>query len=224
MSVDDDRELAAACARGDADAIARFEALVRDDVIAAARAIDRDPAFVDEIVQRTRVHLLVGDPPRIAGYRATGPLRAWAAIAARRLALNAKRDAGPRAADDDVLADLIDREPDPEVRHLRTLYRAELRAALADALAALDDRARAVLRLRFVDGLELAQLGRIYGVHESTVSRWVSGALAGVAAATKAGLIARLEVTSATADSVARLAESGLDLSIARLLEASPNR
>ncbi|HEY6037073.1 MAG TPA: sigma-70 family RNA polymerase sigma factor, partial [Kofleriaceae bacterium] len=151
-------------------------------------------------------------------YRGTGPLRAWVAIAARRLAINAKRDAKPSAGDD-PLADLVDREPDPELRHLKQLYRGEFRAALAAALAALPDRARAVLRLRFVDALELAQIGRLYRVHESTASRWISGALEDIAAATRAQLVARLEVTPETAESVARMVQSGLDLSVARLLQ-----
>lgn len=222
-----DLALAWSVGRGDPAAARRFEEHVAADLEAAARAIDRDPAFVDEVCQRTRVRLVVGEgdaPPRIAGYRGAGPLRAWAAVAAQRVALNAKRDARPggaavAGAAGDVLADLVDREPDPELRHLKTLYRAELRAALADALAGLADRARAVLRLRFVDGLELAQIGRLYRVHESTASRWVAAALADIERATREGLAERLAATPDTAASVARMVQSGLDLSVARLLQ-----
>jgi len=216
-----DLALAFAVASGDADAARKLDELCAGEIAAAARAIDPDRAFVDEVCQRTRVRLVVGDgaPPRIAGYRGSGPLRAWVAIAAQRIALNAKRDAKPgAAASDDVLADLVDREPDPELRHLKELYRAEFREALTAALGGLGDRARAVLRLRFVDGLELAQIGRLYRVHESTASRWISGALDDVAAATRKHLVSRLAVTPGTADSVARMVQSGLDLSIARLL------
>lgn len=215
-----DLALAWAAARGDAVAIKKLDALIGGEIAAAARSIDRDPAFVDEIAQRTRVRLVVGDgegPPRIAGYRGAGPLRAWAAITAQRLALNAKRDRKPGAGED-VLADLVDREPDPELRHLKTLYRAEFRDALVAALGALEDRARAVLRLRFVEGLELAQIGRLYRVHESTASRWVSGALDEIAATTRENLIARLAISNETADSVVRMVHSQLDLSIGRLL------
>jgi RNA polymerase sigma-70 factor (ECF subfamily) len=220
-----DLALAFCVGHGDPVAARRFEAYVADELAAAARAIDRDPAFVDEVCQRTRVRLVVaegGAAPRIAGYRGAGPLRAWVAIAAQRVALNARRDAtaGSDAATraDDVLADVVDREPDPELRHLKTLYRAEFRAALTEALAGLADRARAVLRLRFVDGLELAQIGRLYRVHESTASRWITAALDAIAHATRERLIARLAITTGTADSVARMVQSQLDLSIARLL------
>ena len=219
-----DLALAWSVGRGDPIAARRFDALVGGELAAAARAIDRDPAFVDEVCQRTRIRLVVGDgdlPPRIASYRGTGPLRAWVAIAAQRVALNAKRDARPDGAatsSTDVLAELVDREPDPELRHLKTLYRAEFRDALAAALAGLDDRRRAVLRLRFADGLELAQIGRLYRVHESTASRWIAAALDEIARATRDRLEARLSITAATAESVTRMVQSQLDLSIARLL------
>lgn len=215
-----DLALAWAVARGDAAAVKRFDAFVGGEIVAAVRAIDRDPAFVDEIAQRTRVRLVVGEgevPPRVATYRGAGPLRAWAAITAQRMALNAKRDRKP-AGGDDVLAEVVDREPDPELRHLKTLYRAEFRDALLAALAGISDRARAVLRLRFVEGLELAQIGRLYAVHEATASRWVSGALEAIATATRENLIARLAISNDTADSVVRMVQSQLDLSIGQLL------
>ena len=215
-----DLALAYAVGGGDPAATRRFDEHVASDLTAAVRAIDTDPAFVDEIAQRTRVRLVVGDgTPVIASYRGTGPLRAWVAISARRMALNARRDARPdRQAPDDVLAEIVDREPDPELRHLRALYRSEFREALSSAIAGLPDRTRAILRLRFVEGLELAQIGRLYRVHESTASRWISGALEDIARITREHLIARLDVSAETADSVSRMVQSGLDLSVARLL------
>lgn len=146
-------------------------------------------------------------------------------VAARRFEALVGRDlvASVRAVADrelDPLVELADREPDPELRHLRQLYRTEFRDALAAALAAASDRDRALLRLRFVEGLELAQLGRMYRVHESTASRWLAAARAQVAEAARLHLMVRLTITTATADSVARMVVSGLDLSLARLLGA----
>jgi RNA polymerase sigma-70 factor (ECF subfamily) len=212
--------LAWALGRGRAEAVRRFDRELVGEIDAAARKIDRTPGFVDEVRQVARIRLLVGDgetPPRITTYGARGPLRGWIAVAAQRIALNLKRD-GRRAADHDVLTDVIDREPDPELRHLRTLYRAELRDALAGALRALPDRARAVLRLRFVDGLELAQIGRLYGVHESTASRWIRQAVDTVSTDARQRLIDKLALSASSLDSVARLVASNLDLSISQLL------
>ena len=213
--------LAWAVGRGDPDAVRAFEREVAGEIRAAARKIDRDAVFVDEVCQAVRVRLVIGDggtPPRIAAYRGVGPLRAWVAVAALRVALNMKRDAKARAPDD-VLADVVDRDPDPELRHLKTLYRAEYRDALTDAIAELPDRARTLLRLRFVDSLELAAIGKLYGVHESTASRWLAQATETVAREARRRLVARLSIGATTAESVARMVASGLDLSIARLLQ-----
>ena len=212
-----DLALAFAVAAGDPVAVRRFDTL---DIAGAVRAIDATPSFVTEIVQQVRIRLLVGSEAKIKSYRGGGPLRAWVAIAAQRVALNAKRDGKrDRSSNDDVLADLVDREPDPALRYLKTLYRREFREALSAALLGITDRARAVLRLRFVGRLELAEIGRVYRVHESTISRWISAALADVAAASRTELATRLAVTSATAESVARLVQSQLDLSLERLLQ-----
>lgn len=210
--------LAWAAGRGDTAALRHLERLIAPDVEAAARRVDRAPAFVDEVRQALRVRLLVvdGGRVRIDDYAGRGPLRGWTAVAALRVALNLKRSAGP--ASQDVLAELVSGEADPELQHLKTLYRAEFRDALGAALAALPERKRAVLRLSYVDGLKLSQLARLYQVHESTASRWVSQAAAEVAEETRRRLMAALSLSPSSVDSVARMVLSNLDLSIARIL------
>jgi RNA polymerase sigma-70 factor (ECF subfamily) len=213
-----DLVLAFALGRGDPEARRRFERELMPEIAAGVRRVDRDPAFVDELVQQVSVRLLVGDPPRIDGYHATGPLRGWVAIAGQRAALNAKRDAAP-AGSPDVLAELVDREPDPELAHMKSLYRAEFRAALTASIEALSDRDRAMLRLRFVEGLELAQIGALYGVHASTVSRGLARTTAEIARDARTRLLAQIALPGSAVDSVARMVASQLDLSIARLLQ-----
>lgn len=214
--------LAWAAARGDPAAVRRFDLWVLPDIEAAARRVDRQPAFVDEVRQRVHVRLLVasGAPPRMRldDYAGRGPLRGWVGVTALRVALDLKREAGPRISDEEVLGELVGAEPDAELRHLKTQYRAEFRAALEEALAALPARARVMLRVHFVDGLRLAQIARLYGVHESTVSRWLAQAAEAVADDARTRLVRRLSLSPSTVDSVARMVHSCLDLSIARLL------
>lgn len=57
--------------------------------------------------------------------------------------------------------------PDPD----RERYLALLQAAMKDALASLEPRQRLRLAYYYVDGLTLAQIGRLLGEHEATVSR-----------------------------------------------------
>ena len=58
-------------------------------------------------------------------------------------------------------------EPDPE----RASYMAILQAGLAAALNGLDPRDRLRLAYYYVDGRTLAEIGRLLGEHEATVSR-----------------------------------------------------
>lgn len=210
--------LAWAAGRGDGAALRHVERMIASEADAAARRIDRAPQFADEVRQAMRVRLLVAEQGRVRidDYAGRGPLRGWIGVAAVRVALNQKR--GPVPAEHDILAELVSAEADPELRHLKTLYRAEFRDALEAALGALPERSRALLRLSFVDGMKMVQLARLYGVHETTVARWVSRAAADVAEDARRRLMERLSLSPSSFDSVARMVLSNLDLSIARVL------
>ena len=214
----DERALAVAAGRGEAAAVREVERLIALEGAQAARRIDHAPEFADEVCQTLRVRLLVEDHGRVRidDYAGRGPLRGWIGVAAVRVALNLKR--GVRLDSPDLLAELVSAEDDPELRHLKTLYRAEFRDALEAALLALPERQRAVLRLCYVDGLKLHQLARLYDVHETTASRWVSGAAAEVAADARRRLTDKLALSPSSLDSVARMVLSNLDFSIARVL------
>ncbi len=211
--------LAWAAARGDLTALRELEPLIVLEADTAARRMDRSPAFADEVRQALRVRLLVADAGRIRldAYAGRGPLRGWLGVAALRVALNLKRSARP--ASHAILAELVSAEDDPELRHLKTLYRAEFRDALEAAVFALPERQRALLRLSYVDGLKLVQLARLYNVHETTAARWVSRAAEDVAADARKRLMARLSLSPSSLESVARMVLSNLDFSIARVLQ-----
>jgi RNA polymerase sigma-70 factor, ECF subfamily len=216
---DDELALAKRAADGDAAAVREIERLIADEVGPAVRKLDASDAFADEVRQAVRVRLLVADGGRvrIADYAGRGPLRGWIAVAATRVALNLKRGARPTSSQD-VLAELVSGETDPELRYLKTLYRAEFREAIEAALAGLPERPRALLRLAYVDGLKMYQLAQLYGVHETTAARWVTKAAADVADAARKQLLARLALSPSSLDSVARMVLSNLELSIARVL------
>jgi RNA polymerase sigma-70 factor (ECF subfamily) len=220
-----DLYLACAAANRDPAALRVFDERVLSAVEPAVRKVDTRPAFADELRQLLRVRLLIsedGSPPRIAEYRGGGPLAAWVAVAAVRLALNLKRAERPEVSTDDLMGDLVAREPDPELRHLKGLYRAEYAAALRDSLAALSGRPKALLRLHYVEGVRLARIGALYGVHESTVSRWVAAAVESVGDDTRRRLRERLGLSAGAFDSIARMVASNLELSLSRLLAGAP--
>jgi RNA polymerase sigma-70 factor (ECF subfamily) len=218
--------LACAASRGDPAALRALDERVFPAIAGAVRRIDGRPAFAEEVAQALRVRLLVaedGAPPRIAEYRGGGPLVAWVCVAAVRAALNMKRAERPAASIEERMSDLVSSEPDPEIRHLKGLYRAQYAEALAESIAALSGRQRALLRLHYVDGVRLARIGELYGVHESTASRWVAAAVEAVADGARRGLRQRLALSPEALGSVERMIQSNLELSLARLLsDAAP--
>ena len=219
--------LAWAAGRGDPAALRAFDTQVLDRIDPAVRRVDPSASFADEVRQELRVRLLLpaGDgPPRIAEYQARGALLAWVRVAAMRAALNLKRGQRPTVPADDVFEQLVGRDPDPETRHLKTLYRAEFADALRASLAALPDRSRAILRLHFADGMQLARIAALYGVHESTASRWVKAAVEAASTDTRRRLLQRLRLSPASLDSVTRMIQSNLDMSIrAMLVDGAPS-
>ena len=99
--------------------------------------------------------------------------------------------------------------------------RAEFEDAVRDALAALPDRDRLLLRLTAVSGLSHEQIANIYKVNQSTVSRWIARARAEVLEATERNVCRKLGVKRDEFMSLAGLLVSRIDLSISRVLETS---
>lgn len=216
-----DLYLAFAAGSGDPAAIRAFDGQLLPQTDVAVRRIDGARDFLAEVRQALSVHLLVGAegaPPRISSYEGRGPLVGWLRVAALRIALNLKRAERPTESDAELLAELADREPDPALRHMKDLYRAELGAALREAIAARPERQRVLLRLHHVDGLRLARIGALYGVHEATASRWLKQATEDVASDAQRRLRERLALSPSALGSVAGMVLSSLDLSLSRIL------
>lgn len=219
-----DLYLAWACLAGDAVALRRFDDEVVRPAGDGARAIDRSPAFVDEVRQRVRAHLLVGDgAPRLADYAGRGPLRAWVAVAAVRTALMMRRAQGRKreVADDDWAGALsLVATGNPELDLLKQQHAAAFTAALRDAALGLEPRLRAVLAMHFTEGLSIDEIGAVYAVHRATAARWVQRAKDELHAATRGLLTERLGLTPSEIERVGALVQSQLDVSLSQLFAA----
>src|SRR3954468_3823448 len=205
-------------------ALTQVERLCGAAIDAAVARIDRSPELRDEVRQTLWQRLFVGtasQAPRILSYAGRGPLAGWVAVAAQRIALDLRR-AATRAAGSDPLADeLLPSDEHPEVDYLRNRHKAEFEAAVRDALAALPDRDRLLLRLTTVSGLSHEQIAGVYKVNQSTVSRWIARARAEVLEATERTVCGKLGVQRDEFMSLAGLLVSRIDLSISRVLETS---
>jgi RNA polymerase sigma-70 factor, ECF subfamily len=217
-----DMYLACACASGDPAALRQFEEQVLPQAAAALRRLDPSPAFADEVRQLLRQKLFVGDgeaPPKIRDYAGRGPLVTWVRVSAVRTALNlrgsGKREQPMTSSQVAALAPPVD---DPALRYLKAQFADEFEAALARACAALTDRDRTILRLRFVDDLNIDQIGGLYGVHRATVARWIARIRDELFATTRSDLVGRLKLSDSDFESLLRLARSQLDLSLSAVL------
>jgi len=220
-----DVALAAACATGDQSAIARFEQEVLPAGRAAVASIDASPAFIDEALQRVRALLFVGGEdgrPRIGDYAGRGPLRAWVGIAAARTALMMRRSQQRQrevVADEswtDALAMIS--TGNPELELIKRQYADAFSAALRDTVGVIEPRARAVLRMSFVDALSIDEIGAVYGVHRATAARWIRSACDAVMTGTRDLLAQRLALSPTELDRVTALVQSQLDVSVSQLL------
>lgn len=223
---DADKELALACARADASALARFEQQCLPLARQAIARIDAAPSFVDEVMQSLRERLLcpspTGGPPRIGSYQGRGSLSSWVRAAALRLALNHKRQQQrlreSAVSSDEALGQLAAQSADPELDYIRAHYRDHFREAFQSALAALPSRSRTVLRLQLLDGLTAEQIGLLYSAHRVSVARWLGQVRTQLLSETRRLLAQRLGFREDELESLTGLVPSRLDLSLSRLL------
>jgi RNA polymerase sigma-70 factor (ECF subfamily) len=215
-----DLYLACACAINDAAAIATFDHEFAPLIAAAVRRLESATDFVDEVTQVIRERLLVAPAdgaPRIAEYGGRGPLRAWVRIAAMRIAINMLRDRRRDVlVDDDRFFEVIAHEQGAHGSAEK--YREAATESLRAAFTTLTPRERNLLRMHHLHGLTVDDLAPTLGVHRATVARWLAASRESLLAATRAGLITRLDVGEATVDSILRGIASQVDISVVRLL------
>jgi RNA polymerase sigma-70 factor, ECF subfamily len=213
--------IAAACAAGDPDALVAFEDRYMTPLGGVLGQTGLNSDEVDEVKQELRRKLLVsdGEPPRIADYSGRADLRTWVRTAAIRTSIDLIRRRRDLPVDDEELAMLPAIADDPELAHLKSRYREELRAAVTETITQLEPRDRLLLKYHYVDGFSIDRIGAIYGIHRATAARWLGSAREQLANLTHRLLIKRLAVTPSELHSIARLVESQLDLSIRRLLD-----
>jgi RNA polymerase sigma-70 factor (ECF subfamily) len=214
--------LALACARGDRAAL---EILERQYLPAVRTALARErltPERIDETVQQLREQVLVARadrPPRIADYGGRGDLGRWLRAVAVHLAVDQARATGRELpVGDDDLIDRALATDDPVLEHLKMRYASEVRAALRDALGALDVETRTDLRLYYLDRLTLEEVAALRRVAISTVSRRIARAREATLSHLRRALGARLGVPPGEVDSILALVGSRLELPDSALL------
>jgi RNA polymerase sigma-70 factor (ECF subfamily) len=208
-----------ACLQGQPESIAQFHAVYLPLLEQAACKILGTRADIDDLLQNLCARLLVGgaeEPAKIRYYEGQGRLATWLRVVCARMAIDLTRSSTRNLLDDDMIADLACTD-DLEIRYLKGRYREQFRAAFREALGTLSHRERNILRYH-LGGLTAAEIGTLYKAHRVTVARWLSRLRHDLHERVREHLMHQLDVNASEADSIIRLVEGEISLSVDRLL------
>lgn len=219
----EDLYLACACAQGFPEAILAFqkehgasitETLCRRGLNATESADAWQNILVKLFTANT------DQQPRIRQFSGIGPLRKWLQVIASREAYDLFSKKNPAATFGvDSIGQIPAGSEDLEMVMLKESCRESFREALRSAFAALTKKQRNLIRYSTLEGLSFDQIGGIYQVNRSTISRWLAYARKTLLAETRRALGESLRITSSEVQSILRLAQSQLDISLQKYLD-----
>jgi RNA polymerase sigma-70 factor (ECF subfamily) len=219
----EDLYLACACASGSALAIEVLDRRYLAELPDVLARTGVAPAIAADAVQSLRERLFVSTdaaPAKIAEYGGRGPLAGWLRVAGLRLASNQRRDEATRAAKTRGLArPAALRAIDPEMALVERRYGEAFNHALRDAFTILTAEERAVLRLHFVDKLNIERIGGVLGLSRATVGRRVIAGRERLLAESMRLLSDRLAATPTEIESLLGVLRSKLEVSLGALVE-----
>lgn len=219
----DDLGLCHACAEGNPEAVDAFVARFVPVIGATLGRLRLREPLREEVQQDLLSLLLVGDadrPPLVTTYQGLGKLAHWLRVVVSRNARRALQQEKQLAIPS---VDLVDRLVDPaagaDLLGAKKAYRDAFRAAFRRALATLAPREANLLRQRYGDGLTLQQVGAIYRVHHTTAHRWLEQIRIKLLERTRREMADQLSLADEEWDTVMRLIESNLDLTLRTLFD-----
>jgi RNA polymerase sigma-70 factor len=172
----------------------------------------------DEVLQKLRQRVFVGEKPRIGGYSGTGSLGTWLAAVAVRIAIDGKRAEKPEDELDEQLAAAVADTADVELALIRNQYAGEFAGAFREAFRTLTLDERNLIRLTFIDRLSIDALSTMTGLHRSTVARRIAGLRDELAKGTRKRLQDKFRLTASDVNSLMRVVVSAFDASLGSLL------
>jgi RNA polymerase sigma-70 factor (ECF subfamily) len=205
-----DLYLACACLRQIPAATRAFDTTYMTQLPAYVSRLRMEPELLEELGQHLREKLLVGPTPKLTEYMGKGKLGAWVRVVSVRAAIDLMRTRGPEPVD--LLRPLPASVTSPELQALRNRYRPQYEAAFAAALDALSPDQREIMRLHFVDGLTLEEIGRRFSVNRSTILRRLSTSTQALMVHMRQQLSTALGVTTNELNSLTELLRSDLEL------------
>jgi RNA polymerase sigma-70 factor len=210
----DELYLVFGCLAGDRRALGIFKEQLLEPAVQRARTVLPVQADREELLQAVAERLLVASEgrPRVAEYVGHGSLAGWVNVTVLRTALNRQRGRPTRPDEPHELAE------DPETSLFHAGAQRSFSRALKEALARLPVGERVLLRMYFFDGATVAELGRLRGSSQASMSRTLAAIRARVFEQTMANLQTELRLSESDLQSFTKAAVSGLDTSLRSVL------
>lgn len=221
----DDLYLLCAYVKGIPAAAPLFESRYFGPVTGTLRRLRAEPDMIDDVKQSLRHALLLdrASDPGHKHYMGAGSLASWMCVwAVREVGHRRDRRGRDDPFEEHALTNLPTKDDDHELAYLKQLYRREFKDAFKEALDTLTPRDRNVLRYNVLKGLNIEQIGTIYRVHRATVARWIAHARELLLHRTRELLTRRVKVSGDELESILRMIESQMDVSLLRCLEEQP--
>lgn len=216
--------LAFASLKGDRAALKELEARL----LAVGRpALSRygDQSFAEDVLQEVREKLLVGANAKLRAYSGRGALVQFLKTVVTTSAIDKLRQQksreGDDAGDDDERLEKLassDRNADSQIFSARS--KSQFSKAFKEALSALTAQERTLLRMKFVDGVSVEEIGKAFQVHRTTAMRWIEKLQADLLRDTRERLKAELKVKDHELEGVMKEMELSISDRLSRILPA----
>ncbi|MBL8913742.1 MAG: sigma-70 family RNA polymerase sigma factor [Archangium sp.] len=178
-----------------------------------------DDDFVQEVLQRTRARLFVGERPRLAAYSGTGALVQYLKAVVLSVSVDLQRAARHENVSEDELLEAAVIEDGVDARLAHATQRKHFTAAFKESVESLGTEERTWLRMRFVEGLSIDAVGAAFGVHRTTAMRWLERAQKQLMAETRKRLAERLGMPLREVDSLLRAMRPSLAENLSRIFQ-----
>lgn len=221
----DELYLAYAVASGSHAALVAFENEYGKDIDRGFERLETGEQGADDLAQIVRQKLIVGTSqrsPKLLDYGGRGALRQWLRVTVVRMRADVVRDRNrkrskPQPDDDRVLGPSVVSD-DPEMAYFKAHYGDAMREAFQRAVDQLTPKQRNVLHQYWVERLSSLEIADLFSVHRATAKRWIADARTALLKSTRQHLSLELRLSRQEFESIVRMVESQLELSVVRLL------
>ena len=202
-------------------AIEAFHATLEHEIAVVHRRFRNAGVTADELRQLLVTRICVGEgsrPPAIASYRGRGSLRSWLRVTAVRALTDVRRAERRREESGTEVDELAGLGASPDIAYLQRRFGETIKQVLQGALARLSSDERALLRQRYVHGLQVEEIASLRGIHRVTASRVLARVHDRLLSLARRALEREAGVEL---ENVMQAVRSGLELSLSRVLAAT---